>query len=188
MVSWSDKILLPKAVCFLSSFILRKTLLLCGDVEKNPGPFYSSKLSTSDKVLDPSQKRLKFFLINARTIQNKYEDVSDWLQQLDSQTILIVTETWISEQQDINFNVSNEHLYLQIAQSKQTGVQLGGGVEVWTSRHINVKHKKKFEIANADFFESMWLEINEPLKDKCLVNISYNPSKNLFDFFLNELC
>ena len=33
----------------------------------------------------------------------------------------------------------------------------------------------------------MWLEINEPLKDKCLVNISYNPSKNLSDFFLNEL-
>ena len=33
----------------------------------------------------------------------------------------------------------------------------------------------------------MWLEINEPLKDKCLVNISYNPSKNFSDFFLNEL-
>ena len=33
----------------------------------------------------------------------------------------------------------------------------------------------------------MWLEINEPPKDKCLVNISYNPSKNLSDFFLNEL-
>ena len=33
----------------------------------------------------------------------------------------------------------------------------------------------------------MWLEINEPLKDKCLVNISYNPSNKLSDFFLNEL-
>ena len=33
----------------------------------------------------------------------------------------------------------------------------------------------------------MRLGINEPLKDKCLVNISYNPSKNLSDFFLNEL-
>ena len=36
------------------------------------------------------------------------------------------------------------------------------------------------------FFESMWLENNEP-QDKCLVNISYNPSKNLSDFFLNKL-
>ena len=33
----------------------------------------------------------------------------------------------------------------------------------------------------------MWLEINEPLKGKCLVKISYYPSKNLSDFFLNEL-
>ena len=33
----------------------------------------------------------------------------------------------------------------------------------------------------------MWREINEPLKDKCLMNISYNLSKNLSDFFLSEL-
>ena len=33
----------------------------------------------------------------------------------------------------------------------------------------------------------MWLEINEPFKDKCLVNIPYNPSKNLTNLFLNDL-
>ena len=33
----------------------------------------------------------------------------------------------------------------------------------------------------------MWLEINELLKDISLVNISYNPSKNLSNFFLIEL-
>ena len=32
----------------------------------------------------------------------------------------------------------------------------------------------------------MWLEINETLKDKCLVNISYNPSKNISECFLNK--
>ena len=143
-------------------------------------------MSTFDKVLDPSQC-LKFFLINARSIQNKYEDLSNLLEQLDSQTILILTETWVSEQQDTNFNTSNEHLFLQKARSKQTGVQRGGGVGVGIPRHFNVKRKKEFEIANANFFESMRLEIIEPLKDKCLVNISYNPSKNLSDFFLNEL-
>ena len=138
-------------------------------------------------MLDPSQKCLKFFLINARSIQKKYEDLSNLLEQLDSQTILIVTETWISEQQDTNFNISNEHLLLQKARSKQAGLQRGGGVGVWIPRHFNVKRKKEFEIANANFFESIWLEINEPLKDKCLVNISYNPSKILSDFVLNEL-
>ena len=33
----------------------------------------------------------------------------------------------------------------------------------------------------------MWLEMNEHLKDKCLLNISYNSSKNPSNFFLNEL-
>ena len=138
-------------------------------------------------MLHPAQNCLKFFPINARSIQNKYEDLSNLLQQQDSQTILIVAETWISEQQDTNFNISNEHLFLKKTRSKQTGELRGRGVGVWIPRHFNVKRKKEFEIANAIFFESMWLEFKEPLKDKCLVNISYSPSKNLFDFFLNEL-
>ena len=37
------------------------------------------------------------------------------------------------------------------------------------------------------FFESMWLENNEPLKTKCLLNISCNPIKNFANLFLNEL-
>ena len=81
--------------------------------KKNPGPFHTSNLSTFDKVQDPSRKCLKFFLINARSIQNNYENLSNLIEQLDSQTILIVTETWVSEQQDTNLNISNEHLFLQ---------------------------------------------------------------------------
>ena len=106
--------------------VLRKTLLLCGDVEKNPGPFNTLNLSNFDKVLDRSQKCLKFLLINAHSIQNKYEDLSNLLEQLDSQTILIVTETWISEQQDTNFNISNEHLFLKnIDQIKRESSEVG---------------------------------------------------------------
>ena len=115
------------------------------------------------------------------------EELSNVLQQLDSQTILIVTKTWTSEQQDTNFNNSIEQLFFKKVRSKQTGIQQGGGVGVWIPKHFNVKGKKEFEIANEDFFESMWLEIKESLKDKCLVNISYNPCKNLSNFFWNEL-
>ena len=176
-----------KDVRFLCNLVLRRTFLLCGDVEKYSGPFKTSNLSTFDKVLDPSQKCLKFFLINACSIQNKYEVLLNFFEQLSLQTILIVTEKWISEQQDFNFNISKEHLFLQKARSKQTRVQRGRGDEVLIPRHFNVKRKKEFGIAKANFFESMWLEVNERLKDKCLVNISYNPIKNLSDFSLNEL-
>ena len=112
MVNWCKRFLRPKAVRFLCNSVLRKTLLLCGGVEKNPEPFNTSKLSTFYKMLDPSQECLKFFLINALSTQNKYEHLSNLLQQLDSQTILIVTKTWISVQQDTDFENSNENLFL----------------------------------------------------------------------------
>ena len=98
LVSWREKNFHPKLFVFFAILILRRTLLLCGYVEKNPGPFNTSKLSTFDKALKPSQKSLIFFLINAHCIKNKYEELSNLLQQLDSQTILIVTNTRISEQ------------------------------------------------------------------------------------------
>ena len=121
IVSWIEKILQVIAVRFLCDLVLRKTLLLCGDVEKSPKPFNTSNLSTFDKMLDPSQKCLKFFLVNARSIQFKYENLSNLLEQLDSQTILIVTETWISEQEDTNFNISKEHLFLPKSSIKTNG-------------------------------------------------------------------
>ena len=152
MLSWNGKIWRLKDVRFLCNLVLRKTLLLCGYVEKKFEPFNTSNLSTFHKVLDPSQMYLKFFHINALSIQNKYEEFSNLLEQLDSQTKLIVTETWISEQQDTNFNISKENFFLQKAGSKQTRVQRGGGVGVWIPRHFNVKRKKEFEIANATFF------------------------------------
>ena len=106
--------------------VFRKTILLCGDVYENPRPFKTSNLSTFDKELDQSQKCLKFFLINARSLQNKYEDLSNLLEQLDSQTLLRVIETWISEQQDTNFNISNEHLFLQkLDQDKRASSEIG---------------------------------------------------------------
>ena len=52
---------------------------------------------------------------------------------------------------------------------------------------LSVNNFQKFKVANANFCESMWLEVIEPLKDICLVNISYNPSKNFSDFLLNDL-
>ena len=49
------------------------------------------------------------------------------------------------------FNISNKHLFLQKARSKQTGVQRGGSVRLWIPRHFNIKRKKELEIANANF-------------------------------------
>ena len=79
------------AVRCVSRFPNRNVLLLCGDIEKNPGPFDASKLSTLDDAMFGAQNGIKFLLFNACSIQNKYQDISNLLQQLDSEIIVIVT-------------------------------------------------------------------------------------------------
>ena len=100
------------AVRCVSLFPNRSFLLLCGDIEKNPVHFDASKLSTLDDAIFGAQNGIKFLLFNARSIQNKYQDISNLLQQLDSETIVIVTETWMSKEQSLNINLSAEHSFL----------------------------------------------------------------------------
>ena len=49
-------------------------LLLCGIIEKYPGPFDASKFFTLDDALFGAQNGIKFLLFNARSIRNKYKD------------------------------------------------------------------------------------------------------------------
>ena len=68
------------AVRSVSRFPNRSFLLLCGDIEKNPGPYDASKLSSLDDANFGAQTGIKFLLFNARSIQNKYQDISNLLQ------------------------------------------------------------------------------------------------------------
>ena len=97
------------AVRSVSLFPNRSFSFLCGDIEKNFEPFDASKLSTSDDAIFGAQFGIQFLLFNALRIQDKYQDTSNFLQQKDSETIVIVTETWMSEEQSLNINLSAEH-------------------------------------------------------------------------------
>ena len=107
------------AVRSVSRFPNRNFLLLCGDIEKNPGP-YDSKLSSLDDAIFGAQTGIKFLFFNARSIQNKYQGISNLLQQLDSETFVIVIETWMSEDQSWNINLSAEYNFLHKNRSHQT--------------------------------------------------------------------
>ena len=43
-----------------------------------------------DDAIFDAQNGIKFLLFNARSIQNKHQDISNLLQQLDSEAIVIV--------------------------------------------------------------------------------------------------
>ena len=60
-------------------------------------PFDASNCSTLEFALFGAQNCIKFLVFNACSIQNKYQDISNLLEQLDSETIALVTETWMDE-------------------------------------------------------------------------------------------
>ena len=114
------------AVCCVAFFPNRSSLLLCGDIEKNRGPFDASKLSSLNDAIFGAQNRIKILLFNARSIQNKHQDISNLLQQLDFETIAIVTETWMSKEQSLKINLCAEHIFLhKIGHIKQEQLRLG---------------------------------------------------------------
>ena len=130
-------LLIIAAVRCVSLFPNRSFLLLCGDIGKNSGPFDASKLSILDDAIFGAQNGIKFLLFNARSIQNKYQDISNLLRRLDSETIVIVTETWMSEEQSLCINLSAEHNFLHKNWSHQIGAAKGGGVGIWIPKNIN---------------------------------------------------
>ena len=105
-------LLFMAAVRSVSLFPNRSFSLLCGDIEKNSEPFDASKLSTLDDAIFGAQFGIHFLIFNALRIQDKYQDTSNLLQQLDSEAIVIVTETWMSEEQSLNINLTAEHNFL----------------------------------------------------------------------------
>ena len=135
----------------VSLFPNRNFLLLCGETEQNRGPFDASKLSTLDDAIFGAQTGIKFLLFNARSIQNKYQDISNLLHQLDSETIVIVTETWMSEEQSLNINLCAQHNFLHKNQSHQTEAK-SGDVGIWIPQKLNFKRRREYELADPKFF------------------------------------
>ena len=166
----------------------RSFLLLWLYRKKNTGPFDASKLCIVDDAIFGAQNGIKFLLFNARSIQNKYQDISNLFQQLDSETIVIVIQTWMSEEQSLNINLSAEHNFLHKNWSHQTRTAKDGGVGIWIPTNINFKRRREFDLADPKFFETLRLELGNPLTEKCLSNISYCPHESLGDFFVDELC
>ena len=53
-----------------------------------------------------------FIYMNIRSINNKHDEFSQFLDKQTNNTFVVVTETWINEKQDIPENfLSNKHIF-----------------------------------------------------------------------------
>ena len=106
--------------------VLMCLLLLCGDVEPNPGPC---------TILDESQvadmKGLTFSHLNIRSLLPKLDDVKHMLQKTKL-NFLLVSETWLNDKVlDAEVEISN---YVCHRQDRDSHVRARGGVcfPTWT--------------------------------------------------------
>ena len=66
------------------------------------GPIYLIyKHSKATINISKSKLVSVFVYANIRSVNNKHEEISDFLQQRNKQTCFIVTETWINDNQKI---------------------------------------------------------------------------------------
>ena len=163
-------------------------LQICGDIEKNPGPELKKVIYFEEMDLEKNRNEVKFLYMNCRSINNKHDEMSDFLQKLDSLTFLVVTETWIKEDTEIPTNfLTNTHDFLHQPRSKMTQLNRGGGVGIWIPKQFAYKIRKDISTINRNFFESLWIEIDKPFREKLFVNVAYCSNRQLGDFFLDEL-
>ena len=125
--------------------------------------------------------------MNCRSLNNKYEKLSNFLTTIDELSFLAVTETSIKENNTIPDSLlSSSHQFIHQPRSS-TELERGGGVGIWIPKQFSIKIRNDLNTINRSFFKSLWIEATEPLKGKLLINVAYCSNVNLSKFFLDEM-
>ena len=164
-------------------------LLLSGDIELNPGPHLENLIEYSSYLKNRGTSHSPlFFLINCQSLKNKFEEFANFLQTVPINTFVAVTETWLDTDCNIENNfLTASHTFLGKCRSDKTGASKGGGVGIFVPKKFKADIKRSLETVDESFFESIWVEITDPLTEKLLVNVSYCPNKRLGEYFLDQL-
>ena len=165
---------------------ISKTLLLCGDLETNPGPAAIGYMDLQHQV-SCSPSLLKFFHVNAQSARKQRTHLIKLIQDLTPNTIFGITETWLTPEDDEKL-WHLDPLYSSFRNDRKSNAK-GGGVLLAVPKILSPKVRPDlcthFEQTS---FESMWVEYSSTGSGtKAVVAVLYNPSKSLMDNFLNTL-
>ena len=148
----------------------------CGDIERNPGPSNSDNITTIENYIGGCWRKSefpKFCYMNCRSFNNKREQLSRFLKNLDESSFLVVTETWINEKTDIpEFYLCNSLHFVHQPRSSLSNVQRVRGEGIWAPKQFTVKMRNDLNTIKRSFFESLWIEFGKPLSQKLLINVA----------------
>ena len=142
-------------------------ILLCGDVESNPGPnllnlqtFEGYEKHKANANLHPC-----FVYTNIRSVNNKHEEILDFLLQQNRQTCFIVLETWINDNQKIPVNfLSNNHHFVHQSRSILMQLTTGGGVGIWVPNTLQHKIRNDLNSINKSLLNHYGLKYKHCLR------------------------
>jgi hypothetical protein len=149
------------AITLTYYFLNKLTLLLSGDVEKNPGPTSlsdmsdtssnnSAKSSPNDHFTIPSPGDFSVLHLNIQSLIPKLDIIEIELTTFD---VLIFSETWID--QSVSDHDISLPYYTPPFRSDRT--RHGGGVAIYVKENIPVRRRADLEIVG---LECVWLELN----------------------------
>lgn len=161
-------------ICTLTSLYLLWILfmlLLCGDIEVNPGPYEHT--ITSDDSVDSIPNSLDLILensisiahLNVQSINNKLDIIQAELGGFD---IITLNETWLDK------NTSSQDILLQGFQEpfrRDREENRYGGVIIYAKNHISCKRRQDLEVQQ---IECIWIECFI-YKIKFLIGTFYRP-------------
>jgi hypothetical protein len=157
--------------------IARSIILLSGDIHPNPGPVETIEhLKTQ---LSKHKKNIKVLHLNAQSISKKWTCYRSFVEQLDDNTILMINETWLSNNDSDNNWIFDKEKYILLRKDRdiqRAKKSRGGGSMILIPRVLNPSRRTDLEIEPHNT-ESLWVEINVCQK-KILLNLAYNPPDN----------
>ena len=164
-----------KGLDYLSNFellIILSLLLLCNDIEKNPGPSSESpseiSFTSSDTSTLPSDinTKNKFSVVhyNVQSLVNKIGILETELSNFD---VICITESWLHDA------ISDDEIKMEeytVFRRDRVG-DSHGGVCVYVKNNLHVRRRNDIEIQN---LECVWIEITTHNK-KVLIGTFYRP-------------
>ena len=166
-----------ESYCFSSLFIYKPLrvkpqkscmclllLLMCGDIESQPGP-----VSNIPQLRDICSRRgLTIFHQNIRGLQGKFDEISYFLQnhKID---ILTLNELFINNQQ-LTFSIPG---FTFLYKNRKSGT--GGGVGIYVRNGIDFVRKTELE---NDEMESIFIEIRPKSSKTFIIGTIYRPPES----------
>ena len=156
-----------RSCCLRSKYLwITLVLLLCGDIEINPGPTDRN----IPEISEITQTRgINFFHLNIRGLWTNFSHFSEIVENNKNIDVFALSETHISDEPGDMYNIDD---YTFVTRHRKTGP--GGGVAFYISQRLKWNRRKDLENET----ESIWIEIFPEKSKSYLISAIYRPPDN----------